>query len=272
MSICFPEPHFEEAVFQGVGLELAFLGVGEDLAVQEGRDRVLDRACRPECVLFDEGGGGDAGGLAGFCDGDQGFFLSVVELAHLGGEGAGFFIQKRLEYEEDVILIDSLFRGDAGEDVVKEVVDVVGVAFEEVVGESGGSGEDFAAGFAELGADERYVLFFGNPVQIQLFGAVVEGFCGRMEHVFQDVPVASRKDKPTVVHLLDVGAKQGFDVLFGVLVDLLEFVDGEDAGEIGLFQIVEDFLQGEFRVVDVAEPDVEGRDAGEGVVAETSCQ
>lgn len=151
-------------------------------------------------------------------------------------------------------------------------MDIIGVAFEEVVSEFGGTGEDFAAGFAELGADEGHVFVFDNPVQIQLLSAVIERFSGRVEHVLQDVPIAPRKDESAVVHLLDVGAQECFDILFGILVNLLEFVDGEDAGEVGFFQVVEDFFQGEFRGADVAKLDVEGGGAGEGIVAERACQ
>lgn len=184
----------------------------------------------------------------------------------------GLFLQKSFQDEEDVVLVDGLFRGDVGEDVVQEVVDVVGVAFEKVVGEGGGTGEDFPAGFAELVTNEGHVLLPGNPVQVQLLDRVVEGFRRGVEHILQDVAVAAGEDEPAVVHRLDIGSEEGLDVLFGVFVNLLEFVDGENAGEIGLFQVGEDFSEREFGGVDVAELDVEGGDARDGIVGETSCQ
>ena len=169
----------------------------------------------------------------------------------------GLFFQEGVQDKQYVILVHRLFRGDGGEDVVQEVMDIVGVAFEEVVGQLRGAGEDFPPGLSELGTDECHVLLPGNPVQVQLLRAVVKRFCGGVEHVLQDVPVAAGEDEAAVVHRLDVRAQERFHVLFRVAVDLLEFVDGEDAGEIGLFQVGEDFPEREFRGLNVAELDVE---------------
>ena len=151
-------------------------------------------------------------------------------------------------------------------------MDIVSVPIEEVVGQLRGAGEDLSAGFAELGTNEIHVLFPGNPIQVQLLRAVVERFRSGVEHVLQDVPVATGEDEAAVVHRLDMGAQERFHVLFRVAVDLLEFVDGEDAGEVGFFQVVEDLTEREFGGVDVTEFDVEGGDSRNRVIGETSCQ
>lgn len=151
-------------------------------------------------------------------------------------------------------------------------MDIIGVAFEEVVGKLRGTGEDFSPGLAELGANECHVLLPGDPVQIKLLRAVVKRFCGGVEHVLEDVAVAAGEDEAAVVHRLNVGAQERFHVLFRVAVDLLEFVDGEDAGEVGFFQVVEDFPEREFGSLDVTELDVEGGDSRNRVVCKTSCQ
>ena len=184
----------------------------------------------------------------------------------------GLFFQEGVQDKQYVILVHRLFRGDGGEDVVQEVMDIVGVAFEEVVGQLRGAGEDFPPGLAELGTDECHVLLPGNPVQVQLLRAVVKRFCGGVEHVLQDVPVAAGEDEAAVVHRLDVRAQERFHVLFRVAVDLLEFVDGEDAGKVGLFQICEDLPEREFGGLDVTELDVEGGDSRNRIVGKTPCQ
>lgn len=198
--------------------------------------------------------------------------MPIIELAQLSSEGVGLFFQEGVQDEEDVVLVHRLFRGDGGENVVQEVMDIVSMPFEEVVGQLRGAGEDFPPGLAKLGANERHVLFPGNSVQIKLLRAVVKRFCGRVEHVFQDVAIAAGEDEAAVVHRLDVGAQERFHVLFRVAVDLLEFVDGEDAGEIGLLQVGEDFPEREFGSLDVAEFDIEGGNSRNWVVGETSCQ
>ena len=198
--------------------------------------------------------------------------MPVVELAQLAGEGMGLFFQEGVKDDEDVVFVHRLFRGDGGEDVVQEVMNVIGVAFKEVVGQLRGAGEDIPPGFMKLVEDERNILLPDDPVQIELLRAVVKRFCGGVEHVLQDVTIAAGEDEATVVHRLDVGTQECFHVLFRVPVDLLEFVDGEDAGEVGLFQVVEDLPKREFRGVDVAEFDVEGGDSGNWVVSETPCQ
>ncbi len=184
----------------------------------------------------------------------------------------GLFFQEGLQDKQYVVLVHRLFRGDGGEDVVQKVMDIIGVAFEEVVGQLGGAGEDFPSGLVELGANEGHVLLSGDSVQIKLLRAVVKGLRSGVEHVLQDVPVAAGEDEAAVVHRLDVGAQERFHVLFRVPVDLLEFVDGEDAGEVGLFQISEDFPEREFGGLDVAEFDVEGGNSRDRVVGETACQ
>ncbi len=68
-SIHPPDPHFQKPVLQRIGLDPAFLLVGEDLAVQQGGDGVLDGAGRLQRVLLDKGDGGDSGRLSCFGDG-----------------------------------------------------------------------------------------------------------------------------------------------------------------------------------------------------------
>ncbi len=155
---------------------------------------------------------------------------------------------------------------------MQEVMDIIGMAFEEVVGQLRGAGEDFPLGLAELGTNEFHVLLSGDSVQIKLLRAVVKRFRRGVEHVLEDVAVAACEDETAVVHRLDVGAQERFHVLFGVAVDLLEFVDGEDAGEIGLLQVGEDLPEREFRGLDVSELDIEGGDSRDRVVGETPCQ
>ena len=184
----------------------------------------------------------------------------------------GFFFQEGVQDKQDVVLVHRLFRSNGGEDVVQEVMDVIGVSFEDVVGQLRGAGEDLPPGLAELGTNECHVLFPGNPIQVQLLRAVVKRLCGRMEHVLQDMPIAAGEDEAAVVHRLDVGAQERFHVLFRVAVDLLEFVDGEDAGKIGLLQVGEDLPEREFGGLDVAELDVEGGNSRDRVVGETTCQ
>ena len=107
---------------------------------------------------------------------------------------------------------------------------------------------------------------------MKLFRAVVKWPRGGVEHVFEDVTVAARKDEQTVVHGLDIAAEQGLHVFLGIIGDLLKFVNGEDAGFVGFLQIVEDFLEGELGVVDVAQFDVKRRCSRTRVVTQTSCQ
>ena len=232
----------------------------------------MDGAGGFQGVLLDKGDGGDSCRLSCFCDSDQGLFLPIVELAQLAGEAMGLFLQEGVQDEEDVVFVDGFLRGDGCKDVVHQVVDIVGVALEEVVGEFGGSEEDFPTGFPELRADERHVFFLVDPTQIHLFHGVIEGSCRRMEHVLEDVPTAAGEDEPAVVHGLDMGAEERLHILFRITVDLLELVDGEDAGAVGLLQVGEDLPEGQFRGVDVTELDVEGRPSRERVVAETAGQ
>ena len=110
----------------------------------------MDGAGGFEGVFLDEGDGGDARRLSCFGDGDEGFFLLVVEVAHLPGEGMGLFLEEAFQGDQDVVFIDRLFGGDAGEDVVQEIMDIIGVPIEEVVGQFCGPGEDIAPGFLEL--------------------------------------------------------------------------------------------------------------------------
>ena len=84
--------------------------------------------------------------------------------------------------------------------------------------------------------------------------------------------IAASIDEQTVVHLLDISAKQGLDVLLRIVGYLLELVDGEDAGFVGLLQITENLFQRQFWGVDVAQFDVESGRIGNGVVAETASQ
>ena len=184
----------------------------------------------------------------------------------------GFFFQEGVQDKQDVVLVHRLFRSNGGEDVVQEVMDVIGVSFEDVVGQLRGAGEDFPPGLAELVTNECYVLLPGNPIQVQLLRAVVERLCGGVEHVLKDMPIAAGEDEAAVVHCLDVGTQERFHVLLRVPVYLLEFVDGKDAGEVGLFQIIEDLPEREFGGLDVAEFDVEGGDSRNRIISETSCQ
>ena len=77
------------------------------------------------------------------------------------------------------------------------------------------------------------------------------------EDVTHQVALAARKNELASVALLDVGAQQGLHVLLGKLCDLLEFVDGDDIGTVGVFEILEDFLQRGLWLADVAQLDVE---------------
>ena len=53
--------------------------------------------------------------------------------------------------------------------------------------------------------------------------------------------------------MLDMAAQQGFDVFLGIVGDLLELVETNDAGLVGLFQSLENFLKRELRIVHIAE-------------------
>ena len=69
-----------------------------------------------------------------------------------------------------------------------------------------------------------------------------------------------------------MAAQQGFDVFFGIVSDLLEFVETDDAGLVGLFQNLENFLKGELRVVDVAERKAESGHSCRGVETEVGTE
>ena len=83
--------------------------------------------------------------------------------------------------------------------------------------------------------------------------------------------VASCIDKQAVIHFLDLCAKRGFHIFLWIVGYLLEFVNSEDAGHVGLLQILEYFFESQFWGVDVPQFDIECGCVGNRIVAETSC-
>ena len=82
--------------------------------------------------------------------------------------------------------------------------------------------------------------------------------------------VAARIDEKAIVHPLDMCAKRGFHVLLRIVGNLLELVDGEDTGLVGLLQIAENLFQRQLGRMDITQFDVESRCVGNWVVAKTS--
>ena len=67
------------------------------------------------------------------------------------------------------------------------------------------------------------------------------------------MPLASGKDEMGIVAMLHVSAQDSFHIVFRIICDLLEFVDGYDAGLVRLFQIMEYFIQRSVRRLDVSQ-------------------
>jgi len=51
--------------------------------------------------------------------------------------------------------------------------------------------------------------------------------------LLKDVPVDSGKDETAIVHVLNMSAEQGHDILFRISGYLLEFIYGNDARLVG---------------------------------------
>ena len=72
--------------------------------------------------------------------------------------------------------------------------------------------------------------------------------------------------------MLDMAAQQGFNVLFGIVGDLLELVETDDARLVGLLQSLEDFLKREFGIMHIAERKTEGGHSRQGVETEVGTE
>lgn len=244
----------------------------DDVVFQEGSDGGLYGTGGGEVVFLNEGGGGDVVGLSLFGDGLEEEFL-------LRGEAG-----------EHVLVAAFLGLDDVGPGGLPEVC--------RAGSAGGGEGEQFVHHHLEepraavelavyrfnQGAFHLFALFFEQPqgevgvgvegdgFQPHADGALVEGFGGGVEHVAHDVPFASGEDELGLLALLDFAAQQGFHVFLFVGADLLEFIDGDEAGFVGCFEVVEDFVQRGLRGVDVAQADVETGFAGDAVQFEADAQ
>lgn len=96
----------------------------------------------------------------------------------------------------------------------------------------------------ENSLDECAVAVFPDLVQGQGLCAGIEGAVRIVEHLAEHSPAASGKKEDGVAHSLHLRPEEGFDVLFGVVGDLLEFVDGDDGFLMLVFQELEQGFQG----------------------------
>ena len=81
-SINPANPHLHESVGNAVNLCVFLILIGQKLFLQQSADGVLYGAGRFECMLLHKTGRGDTAGFAFFGNGNQRFFLLIVELVH----------------------------------------------------------------------------------------------------------------------------------------------------------------------------------------------
>lgn len=125
-SICPANPHLHESVGNAVNLCVFLILIGQKLFLQQSADGVLYGAGRFECMLLHKTGRGDTAGFAFFGNGNQRFFLLIVELVHDRGKGSALLFQDVAQRLIDARLINDLVGIQIGKCVVEHVVDVVG--------------------------------------------------------------------------------------------------------------------------------------------------
>lgn len=82
---------------------------------------------------------------------------------------------------------------------MKDMVDIIGVPFKQVVSEACCICGDGSARIDDLLYSKACVNLLGYPFQVELFRAVVKGSCGGVEHVFEDMTIAAREDEQAIV-------------------------------------------------------------------------
>ena len=128
------------------------------------------------------------------------------------------------------------------------------------------------ARFVEQSADESRIDIKRNLVKFKSVSTLIEWSRRRTEHLGHNASLAARKHKVAVLHLLDIATQQRFNILFGVMRDLLELVDGHDARLVGSVEIVENLLQSEFGISDVAQFHAKRRTTVQSVDADGATQ
>ena len=82
---------------------------------------------------------------------------------------------------------------------MKDMVDIIGVPFKQVVSEACCICGDGSARIDDLLYSKACVNLLGYPFQVELFRAVVKESCGGVEHVFEDMTIAAREDEQAIV-------------------------------------------------------------------------
>ena len=127
---------------------------------------------------------------------------------------------------------------------MKDLMHIVGVAFELVIAVSGGILRQHPAGLSEKAHGKVHIDTLFNLIQKNLLCTVIKRLRVRSKHPFQDMPVAPGKDKLAVAAFLYMRPKERLRIFLLVFCNLLEFVDGKNAVFIRLVEIKKNLLQG----------------------------
>lgn len=119
--------------------------------------------------------------------------------------------------------------GSVSECLVERLLNVIGMAFVQIVNSLCIVGSNSSVTFLEMADDERNINFRNNRFQFQHIRAMVERTCRRREHLLHHVALASGEDEVAVTQLLNVRSQLRLDIFLRVLGDLLELVDRHDA-------------------------------------------
>ena len=140
-----------------------------------------------------------------------------------------------------------------GKNVVEDIVHVKSITIKQIIAISNNLLRHYLPCPAELAYNEIDVSVLGYPVQKNRLGTVVEWLRVGLEHLLQNMSVASRENEVAVVHFLNMGPKQLFHHFILVFSNLLKLVYGEDAWLVGLFQIGEYLFESKLRRVNISQ-------------------
>ena len=101
----------------------------------------------------------------------------------------------------------------------------------------------------EVMMNKLWVFRFFNDIKTLYICTIIKGACRVKEHLFKQMAFTACKDKLSAVHLLDMRAKQCLNVLFWIICNLLEFVNGHDTLLASILQRTENLFQWVSRIL-----------------------